>query len=116
MKKQIKIIAMLVLSILFINTAFAGTAEIKKETFKVSGNCEMCKKKIEGSLKVDGVEAAQWNPDTKVMKVKYDSGKITIEKIHQLIAASGYDTDKVKATDSSYYGLAKCCQYDRSNK
>jgi copper chaperone CopZ len=93
----------------------AGSGQIKKESFKVSGNCEMCKNRIESSLKVDGIEAAQWNPDTKVMKVKYDADKITIEKIHQLISAAGYDTDKEKANESAYTSLPKCCQY-RSTK
>ena len=101
--------------VLSFGALFAGDSHIKKESFKVSGECEMCKKRIESSVKVDGVEAAQWNPDTKMMKVKYDADKITIEKIHKLIAAAGYDTDKEKASDSAYHGLPQCCQY-KGNK
>jgi mercuric ion binding protein len=115
MKNHIKTISLLII-ILSVNPLFASNGQIKKESFKVSGNCEMCKKKIEESIKVEGVEAAQWNPDTKLMKVKYDADKITIGKIHQLIAAAGYDTDKVKANDPAYYGLTKCCQYRSTNK
>ena len=111
MKKQIRIINLLIIMVLSVSTLIAGESQIKKESFKVSGECEMCKKRIEASVKVDGVQAAQWNPDTKVMKVKYDAGKISIEKIHQLIAAAGYDTDKEKANPSAYSSLPQCCQY-----
>ena len=111
MKKHIKILNLFIVMILSAATLWAGGGQIKKESFKVSGECEMCKKRIESSVKVDGVEAAVWNPDTKIMKVKYNADKITIEKIHQLIAAAGYDTDTDKGNESAYNGLPKCCQY-----
>lgn len=110
MKKHIKIVAVLLIAILSVNNIYAS-GKFKKESFKVSGNCEMCKKTIESSLKVDGVEAALWNPDTKRLQVKYDPAVITIDKIHHLVAAAGYDTDLVKADEKAYNSLAKCCQY-----
>ena len=40
----------------------------KTETFKVYGNCGMCEKTIEGSLKnVKGIDKADWNKETKMM-------------------------------------------------
>ncbi|MCW3126426.1 MAG: ATPase [Bacteroidetes bacterium] len=110
MKKHIKIISVLIIAILSVNTISAA-GKFKKESFKVSGNCGMCKTAIEGSLKVDGIEAAIWNPDTKKLQVKYDPAVITINKIHHLVAGAGYDTDLVKADEKAYDGLAKCCQY-----
>lgn len=115
MKKHIKILNLFIVFILSVSTLLAGNGQVKKASFKVSGECDMCKKRIESSIKVEGVEAAVWNPDTKMLKVKYDADKITIEKIHQLIAAAGYDTDTDKANDSAYNELPKCCQY-RSSK
>ncbi|MDQ3046867.1 MAG: cation transporter [Bacteroidota bacterium] len=83
------------------------------ETFKVWGNCDMCKETIEGSLKVDGISKADWNSDTDIMTVNFDSDKISIDQIHSKIAAVGYDTDKHKADDKVYSGLPECCQYER---
>ncbi len=95
--------------------ATAG-GKLKRDSFKVSGNCGMCKTNIEGSLKVPGVEAALWNPDTKNLQVKYDPAVISIGQIHHLVAAAGYDTDIEKADTTAYNNLEKCCQYRGSNK
>lgn len=110
MKNQIKIICLLLFTIASFNSLTAK-GKFKTEAFKVSGNCNMCKQNIEASVKVAGVEAALWNPDSKLLRVKYDPTQISIEKIHEYVAAAGYDTDKLKANDSAYFNLAKCCQY-----
>ena len=90
------------------------TAKEKTITFKVYGNCGMCKRTIEGSLKeVKGVKSATWDSEKKMMTVTYNPKKIEIMDIHKKIAGVGYDTDKVKAKDETYNGLHGCCQYDR---
>ncbi len=81
--------------------------------FKVYGNCEMCKERIEEALDLRGITSANWNVESKMIAVVYDKSKITEEKIHTLIAASGYDTDKKKAADTDYKDLPGCCQYER---
>lgn len=86
---------------------------IQTSTFKVWGNCEMCKKNIETALDVKGVKSAEWNIDTKVATVTFDSTKITIGQIHKLIADAGYDTETEKGSDKAYGDLAPCCQYKR---
>lgn len=86
---------------------------ISTSTFKVWGNCGMCKKTIESSLKTDGVKEADWNTETKIMTVSYDSTVITLDQIHKKIVASGYDTQNYKSTDSTYSNLHECCKYDR---
>jgi len=86
----------------------------KTDSFMVYGNCGMCEKTIESSLKnVKGVEKADWNKETKVMVVTFDPEKITLNEIKQKIADVGYDTDEVRATDKAYNGLPGCCQYER---
>lgn len=82
-------------------------------TFKVWGNCEMCKETIESSLKTEGIEKADWNVDTKIMTVTYDNSKITLDQIQKNIASVGYDNEKYKGDDKAYKELAECCQYDR---
>lgn len=86
----------------------------KTDTFKVYGNCGMCKETIEGSLKKkDGVEKKEWNVKTKMMTVTYDPAKISLEQIKQKIAGSGYDTDGSTAKDETYNKLHDCCKYER---
>ena len=86
----------------------------KTETFKVSGNCGMCKKHIEGALaKQPGITKAVWNKETKMVTVVYQPSKITMDAIQKKIAAVGYDTPKYKGDDKAYDELDACCQYDR---
>ena len=92
-------------------TAQSGTH--KTSTFKVWGNCGTCKKTIEASLKVKGVEKADWNVKTKMITVTYDESKITLDQIQKHIAAVGYDNDKYKGDDKAYAKLPGCCQYER---
>jgi mercuric ion binding protein len=82
-------------------------------SFKVWGNCEMCEETIEGSLKVNGVAKADWSTETDMITVSYDSSRISLDQIHNKIAAVGYDTDKNKGDDKAYRGLPECCQYER---
>jgi copper chaperone CopZ len=116
MKKLIRIPSLIILVTLFFsgNSMKAQTNVIKKETFKVKGNCEMCKKKIEKKLKsIDGIKSASWNIETKIIDVKFDANKLSLARIKGAIAAAGYDTDGYKAPDKAYNNLHKCCQYDR---
>jgi len=122
MKKSILIVATVILS-LPVFTACGQNTETKTEqtqtvqqtdTIKVYGNCDMCKKRIEGALKdVKGIQSANWNVDTKMLTVSYDESKISLNKIHQKVADVGHDTDKIKAKDEVYNNLMGCCQYER---
>ena len=86
----------------------------KTETFKVSGECGMCEKKIEKAAKTAGASYAEWNKDTKIITVKYNSTTSNLAKIQKSIADAGYDNAGAKATDESYHKLDECCQYDRA--
>lgn len=90
-----------------------GKGELTKTSFKVWGNCDQCKKRIEKAAKVDGVKTADWNVDTQIMTVSFHPEKISLDKIEQHIAKAGHDTEKFKADDKDYLNLPKCCQYDR---
>jgi len=86
---------------------------IASTTFKVWGNCEMCKETIEGSLKSDGINSTDWNKDTKIISVSFDTTKISLDNIQKNVAAVGYDNEKYKGNDIAYGNLPECCQYDR---
>jgi copper chaperone CopZ len=94
-------------------TATTTTNGITSTTFKVWGNCEMCKETIEGSLKAEGITKADWNVDSKILTVEFDTAKISLDQIQKNIASVGYDNDKYKGDDKAYNELADCCQYDR---
>ena len=113
--KTINIFAALLFSIFTINISFAQTA-VKKETIKVLGNCGMCKSKIEKSAKTAGATFASWSPETQFLNVSYNTKKSNSEKIQKAVAASGYDTEKFKATAKAYDNLHGCCKYDRSGE
>ncbi len=87
-------------------------ANSKTETFKVWGNCGMCKKTIEKALDVKGIKG-DWNKKTKMITVSYDSVKFTSQQVHAVICAAGYDTEACKGDDDAYKNLHECCQYER---
>ncbi len=95
-------------------TVFAGE---KTEKFKVKGNCGMCEKRIEKAANsVDGVSAADWNKESKMIEVKFDDSKTDVHKVQMAIANVGHDTEMHKSKDEVYKELPSCCKYDRSGK
>lgn len=100
------------ISILFMSCESATTT-IKTETFKVWGNCEKCKRTIEKSSKVEGVIESNWNKDSKLMVVKFDTTLINLDFIQQAIAKVGYDNDGYYGDDYAYNKLDSCCMYER---
>ena len=85
-----------------------------KLEFHVSGNCEMCKKRIEkAALSVSGVKSADWHMDCGTLYVIVNEQKTNVVKIQNAIAKAGHDTDEVKALKEDYDKLHTCCQYER---
>ena len=89
------------------------TSGTKTETFKVWGNCEMCKDRIEKNAKEEGASGASWDAKTKMVTVTFDPSKTSIDKLAKKIASAGHDTEKFKADDKVYDALPGCCHYDR---
>lgn len=84
-----------------------------KATFKVWGNCGMCKKTIEKSLQAEGINSADWDKDSKMISVSFDTTMFSLDEIQQRIAAVGYDNFKYRGNDSAYAELHECCHYER---
>lgn len=78
---------------------------------KVSGICEMCKSRIEKSVKIKEVKFAKWNKNTKTLKLAFLTPAITLDSILQRVAAAGHDNEKYKAPDEAYTKLHDCCLY-----
>jgi len=100
---------------LFMAVATVTTAQTKTESFKVSGNCGMCKSNIEKAAKSAGASSATWNEETKVLTVSYKSSTTNTAKIQKEIAKVGYDNEGLKATTESYNKLHGCCKYERTS-
>jgi membrane fusion protein, copper/silver efflux system len=85
---------------------------MEHETFKVSGNCEMCKDRIEKAAKsVRGVVSASWDIGTKELSVGFDSNNTSLDAIQKVIAESGHDNARYRAPDDVYNKLPECCLY-----
>lgn len=107
-----KILSMLMLLGLGSFTLFAGPG--KTEKFKVAGNCGMCEARIEKAAKsVNGVTAANWDKETKMIEVSFNEAEANLKKIHEAIAGVGHDTELVQADDKTYASLPGCCKYER---
>ncbi|MGB3155614.1 MAG: heavy-metal-associated domain-containing protein, partial [Chitinophagaceae bacterium] len=72
---------------LFMAVGTFAVAQTKTETFKVSGNCGMCKTKIEKAAKDAGAKEASWDADTKNLTVTYKSSTTNTAKIQEKIAS-----------------------------
>jgi Cu(I)/Ag(I) efflux system membrane fusion protein len=81
-------------------------------SFKVLGNCEMCKDRIETTAKsVAGVTSANWDSNTNILQVGFDARKPQVDSIQKAIAKAGHDTEKYKAPAEVYNALPECCLY-----
>lgn len=110
--KRISNIAIIFALILFSQYSFAQKSrDIVTEKVQVSGNCDMCKKRIEAAAYIPGVKRAEWDEHTKELTVTYKTSKANLQNIEQSIANKGYDAGAIKATDEAYESLPSCCAY-----
>ncbi len=107
---------MVAITVLLSIPTFAQTKNTKIEEVKISGSCGMCKETIENAGSIKKSAKVDWNKDTKMATISYDSLKTTKEEILKRIALAGYDNEEFLAPDDTYAQLAECCQYDRMKK
>jgi copper chaperone CopZ len=109
MKKLFSTLIFICLTILMVNAQ-----TVKTEKILALGSCDMCKTRIEKTIKaIDGVSSAVWDLNTKMVEVKYNSEKTNVSAISAEIAKVGHDTKLYKATDAVYASLPACCKYER---
>src|SRR6187399_195683 len=94
------------LTALILTTSFGLAAQVKNKdsivSFRVSGACEMCKERIEKTLKIRGVRSSDWNVDSKMLTLVYSPAIISLLKVHKIIGEVGHDTELEKAKDAIY--------------
>lgn len=96
--------------------SFSQIKNARTETVKIFGNCGMCKNTIEQAGNRKKVASVDWDKETKMATLTYDSKKTNGDEILKRIALAGYDNDKFLAPDEAYSKLKICCQYDRQSK
>jgi hypothetical protein len=96
---------------LFSSVSLFAQSDIKTDSFKVDGNCGMCKKRIEDAAYIKGVKRADWNKDTHELTIIYRTSKTSSESIAKSIAKAGHSSEKMQASEEDYNKLPKCCHY-----
>ncbi len=82
-------------------------------TVHVWGNNDICKATIEKASSIEGTSEANWDSNSKLLKLKLDTSVVTINTVLQAVAKAGYDNEKFYADDYAYNKLPESCQYDR---
>ena len=103
--------SLMAFSLLFANLLLAQN--MTKSTFKVKGECGMCKERIETTAKNTGATYANWSADSQQLVVEYDSAKVSADEILKKIANVGHDNEKFSAPTDVYSNLPGCCLYPR---
>lgn len=94
----------------------AQVKNAKTATLKVFGNCGMCKTTIEKAGTNSKLYKTDWNVDTKMASITYDSKRTTADAVLKSIALAGYDNASFLAPDQAYNQLQECCKYGRESK
>lgn len=108
-----------VVAIALLLSATFASAQIKNsktENVKILGNCGMCKTTIEKAGNRNTLAKVDWDKDSKIAVITYDTTKTNQDEILKRIALVGYDSEKFLAPDDAYDKLPGCCQYDREAK
>lgn len=97
-------------------TATAQIDNARTETVKIYGDCGMCETTIEKAGNKKKHYKTDWDADTKMAIITYDSKKTDLDAVLKGIALSGYDNLKYLAPDDAYDKLPDCCKYKREEK
>jgi copper chaperone CopZ len=116
MKILNKSIMMLCIASSLLISCEAKVKNAKSEVVKIYGNCGMCETTIETAGNVKNIAKVDWNKETKMANLTYDSTLTNQDEILKRIALAGYDSDKFLAPDDVYANLHECCQYERVKK
>lgn len=114
MKFLNKNLMMLGIASLMFTNCDAQVKNAKTETVIINGNCGMCKKTIEKAGNQSKIANVEWNKDTKIATLTFDSTQTNLDEILLRIANAGYDSETFTAPDDVYNNLHHCCQYQRN--
>lgn len=106
---------MLIVVLLSVMTSCATSksSETSKPTAYIQTNaqCGDCKERIEGVLNFEkGIIYSNMDLESKIVEVKYNTNRTSLEAIKKTISEIGYNADDVEAIKSAQAALPACCQ------
>ncbi len=79
--------------------------------------CNMCVANIENALNgIDGILKYKVELETYRIKVKYNTDKLSLQSIEQLISKVGYQANNSPADIDAYKKLAMCCRLPKDRR
>ncbi len=106
-------ISRIILGVSLLCSPFVFAQQLSQNQFKVKGNCNLCKERIETTAKKAGAKKANYSVDSQILTVETETD-ISAENILKEIAKAGHDNEKFQANEASYQALPACCHYDRN--
>jgi copper chaperone CopZ len=107
----------LVFGLMFLMITFLSCKNTVVETqVHVWGSCDLAKTKIDSAAKLEGVTSADWNKETKLLTIKFDSTKVSLDNILKSVSMAGFDNERYYADDYAYQQLPLECQYERRSE
>ena len=113
MKRLIYVMLSLTATCVIISCHSGSAAGGVEKSFKVWGNCEKCKARIEKAAEFPGISNINWNVDTKQLVFKDDTTVTSPDAVLNAVAMAGYDNERYTANAEAYDQLPECCQYER---
>jgi periplasmic mercuric ion binding protein len=112
MKTIIRTMALIMISMLISTSTFAqATKKVEEVKIQTSAVCGMCKDRIEQNMAYEkGVTDVVLDLDTKIVTIKYKTGKTNPDKLRLAISKLGYDADGIEADKVAYEKLPPCCK------
>ncbi|MFT6501315.1 MAG: copper chaperone CopZ [Crocinitomicaceae bacterium] len=87
------------------------TEKIQTVKIKTSAECGQCKDRLEEKLNyTKGVKFSELNLTENLLEVKFNSEKISLEQVKNVIVDLGYDADEMKANAKAVENLPSCCK------
>ena len=93
-------------------TTSKSTTQPKTETFKVWGKCDMCKTRIEKTVKAEGATSANWDSKTELLTVTLVVSRLLLTVLKAFkISADTFSANK--AVNTRYIMLIIFCRGSR---
>ena len=111
MKKLILLSILLIVGCLSIkNQGKSNNLQIDEINIPTA-QCNMCVANIENALNgIDGILKYKVELETYRVKVKFNTDKLSLQSIEQLISKAGYQANNLSADVDAYNKLAMCCR------
>ncbi|MEC3877293.1 TonB-dependent receptor domain-containing protein [Chryseobacterium salviniae] len=105
-------ISRIILGIFLLCCSFIFSQQLSQNQFKVRGNCEMCKERIETTAQKAGAKTAKYSIDSQTLMLETEPN-VSASDILKEVAKAGHDNEKFQAEETSYNALPSCCHYER---